>query len=248
LPRSAEGWTARRLMKRYSGPRYGATAPGGSPRSGSRRYEGIVGPALRHTTIWFLAVHALACAAPVAEEVPQASAPDGVYGQAAPAVRGVPSVVSLSSMNDSATEPPTTLVMDQLGLAFSPARMIVRLGSTVRFTNSETLAHNVRLARSGEQTSLLDEDTDPGDAVDYVTDAVGGIEVACTAHPGMTAFIFVTEAAHSVFAESDGSFQLTGAPPGPYTLSVWSVAATLRAQTVIDLGPDPLEVVLPPHG
>jgi len=203
---------------------------------------------LRHAAIWIGAAHALACAAPAAEGVPQESAPEGVYGQAAAAVGGVPSVVSLSPIEGSATGPRTTVAMDQLGLAFSPARMIVPQGSTVRFTNSETLAHNVRLARSGERTPLLDEDTDPGDAVEYVTDAVGGIEVSCTAHPGMTAFIFVTDATHTVFAETDGRFQLVGAPPGPYTLSVWSVDPHLRVQTEIDLGPEPLKVMLPPIG
>ena len=100
---------------------------------------------------WLVGSVALVMAyANVEEEAPPAETTptEGVFGVAPPASRGTPSVVTLSpvappSATDGASgeglnaEETGTEVMDQFGLAFAPRELSVRVGESVRFTNSE---------------------------------------------------------------------------------------------------------------
>lgn len=205
-------------------------------------------PLLRHILLAAVAVHALACAAPPGEvNSPEEIDVQTVYGQAPPAVGGIPSIVSLTPLGGHGIQPGSATV-DQIGLQFSPAQLIVPTGSTVTFTNSESLPHNVRLTRVGEAAPFFDRDADPDESVDVVFEASGGIDVACAAHPGMRAFIYITDASHSVFADRDGTFTFTKLNEGDYDFLVWSADESLRQGGSVHVGPPPFEVVFPPQG
>jgi len=129
--------------------------------------------------------------------------------------------------------------MDQLGLSFTPATLLVRVGETVHFTNSETIAHNVKVAFSDNDSTVLDHDTDPAGSVDLVMDREGGYEVTCELHPGMRAFIYVTSDPYGAFAQNNGAFRIADVPPGSYTLSIWSVDPALRTERALEVtGPN----------
>lgn len=184
---------------------------------------------------------------PGAEEA--VTAPPGVSGQAPAATQGIPSVVTLEPP-DGASAGPTSepAVMDQLGLSFMPNTLVVRPGQTVRFTNSETLAHNVHIEPVGSDSTIFLEDMVPGAATELTLEREGGYDVTCDEHPGMRAFIYVTSAPYAAFADVTGYFQIPDVPPGTYTVSVWSATADLRSQrelavtgesTVLDLRGQP---------
>ena len=164
------------------------------------------------------------------------SAPPGVHGTAPAATAGTPSVVTLTPTSGAA--PPAagrTPRMDQLGLAFTPGLLMVSTGQTVTFTNSETIAHNVHVAFSDNDSTVLEYDTDPSGSVDLLMEREGGYEVTCDLHPGMRAFIYVTSASYAVFASNAGSYHVENVPPGSYTLNVWSVDPTLRSERTIEV-------------
>lgn len=178
---------------------------------------------------------AAACGEPAAEPPPEDAAPrDGVFGRVAPAVGGIPSVVSLEPVGEEyeapATSPGATPTVDQRGLQFTPSRLVVRVGDTVRFTNSESVAHNVHVRISATDSTVLNEDTPAGGSLRYVVEQPGGYDVLCDVHPGMTAYLFATSAPWAVFAEQDGSFQIPRVPPGTYQVSVWSLDEAARWQ------------------
>ena len=136
-------------------------------------------------------------------------------------------------------------LIDQLGLQFSPPRLLVRVGQPVRFQNSETIAHNVHVTSMSGDSTVFTEDTMIGQTASFVFDEEGGFDVKCDVHPGMTAFIFVTSAPYAVFAESDGAFHISGVPAGEYTLKVWSVdAAAPSEQTIVTADGAGTEVTL----
>jgi hypothetical protein len=61
----------------------------------------------------------------------------------------------------------------------------------------------------------------------------------------MIAFIFVTTAPHSVLADREGAFELSGVPAGEYTLKVWSVDEDARSeQTIVKAEGEGTEVTL----
>lgn len=175
-------------------------------------------------------------------------APQGVYGTAPAAVAGTPSVITLTPTTGAQAAPAAreTPVMDQLGLAFSPGLLLVRVGETARFTNSETVTHNVRLTLSDNDSTVLDAETDPTGHVDFLFDQEGGYEVTCDHHPGMRAFVYVTSAPYAAFAANNGSFRITDVPPGSYTLSVWSVDPASRSERTLDVTGPSTEVTLGP--
>jgi plastocyanin len=178
--------------------------------------------------------------------------PEGVYGTASPAVGGTPSVVSLRTVADpdpapaDDDEPRDSPVMDQLGLVFTPVTLVVRLGEPVVFTNSETLVHNVHVRFTDTDSTVLNVETDPGARVEFTFEREGGYDVTCEHHPGMRAFIYVTDASRTVFADAAGTFVIGDVPPGEYTLSVWSVDPELRVEQRLEVAEGSTEVTFGP--
>lgn len=100
----------------------------------------------------------------------------------------------------------------------------------------------------GETAPFLDRDTDPDESVEVLFEVSGGIDVACAAHPGMRAFIYISDATHSVFADRDGAFTFAKLNEGTYDFLVWSSDESLRQGGSVLIGTAPFEVVFPPEG
>jgi plastocyanin len=165
---------------------------------------------------------------------------------------GTPSVITLQAAEPTGTaggtagagaEPPT---IDQLGLVFTPTTLVARVGEPVVFTNSETIVHNVHLWFTDNDSTIFDAETDPGARAEFVFDRPGGYDVTCDHHPGMRAFVYVTEANRTVFADNSGAFVIPDVAPGQYTLSLWSVDPALRSERQIRVEGPSTEVILRP--
>ena len=168
-----------------------------------------------------------------------ANAAGVVFGQAPAAVGGIPSVVMLSPASGEDNSAPVfdaDPVIDQVGLVFSPNILLIGMGQSVTFTNSESLAHNVNLRQIETDAMVLNVDTDPTESAQYTFDESGGYDVRCDVHPGMTAFVFASPTPYTVFANLDGEFTLSGVPPGSYTLTVWSTDEALNSERTVEVG------------
>lgn len=149
---------------------------------------------------------------------------------------GITSLVVLEPADEATTPPPSEpAVMDQLGLAFLPRQLIVRLGQPVEFANSETLAHNVHLHYEPNDSSVYYADFSPDDRSQVVLEQPGAYAVTCDEHPGMTAFIYVTTSPYAAFAETDGAFLIPDVPPGSYTARVWNADRSLRGEHPVEV-------------
>lgn len=166
-------------------------------------------------------------------------------GQAPPAREGIPAIVTLRPLRgpssagvpDPAASGDTLLVthpaapargdgavVDQFGLAFSPRVLIASEGAAVRFMNSEgAITHNVHLRSVAGDSSVFNGDTGPAEHVDVLLTDPGGYDVLCDMHPGMTGFVFLTDAPLAVVADTDGHFEVAGLPPGEYVARAWTV-------------------------
>lgn len=160
---------------------------------------------------------------------------EGVFGRAPSAVGGIPAVVVMHPVGPgtgSASEEPPTVdagagrpepLIDQFGLAFSPALLLVDVGTPITFTNSEgALTHNVQLRSVDRNESVFDEDANSGDTIHATLTAPGGYDVLCDMHPGMSAFVFATDAPYVVFADAEGLFDLGRVLPGTYAIRSWT--------------------------
>lgn len=125
-------------------------------------------------------------------------------------------------------------VVDQFGLAFSPRVLIVAHGSPVRFTNSEgAISHNVQLRSVPGDSTVFNGDTGPTESVLVELEEPGGYDVLCDMHPGMTGFVFVTDAPLATAAGTDGRFVMDAVPPGEYSVRVWTVDGWSIEQVVV---------------
>ena len=82
----------------------------------------------------------------------------------------------------------TDVVMKDI--AFKPANLQVPLGSTVTWTNQDSVPHDVR-SKSGEPEVLRSDLLQQGDTYSYTFNQPGTYEYYCSVHPQMTAQIVV---------------------------------------------------------
>jgi plastocyanin len=95
-----------------------------------------------------------------------------------------PTQASSSSGNSSAS--PEVAIK---GFAFSPATLTIKVGTTVKWTNQDSVAHTVT-----SDTGLFDSgDLAAGDTFIFTFTQAGTFAYHCTMHPSMTATIVVTE-------------------------------------------------------
>jgi len=113
--------------------------------------------------------------------------------------------------------------MEQKNRRFWPETLAVEAGSKVSFPNLDPIFHNV-FSLSGPKTFDLGNYS-TGNTRVVTFPKPGVVYVNCHLHSNMTATIVVTPNQWKTLADRDGHFELTGVPPGTYTLVAWHKAA-----------------------
>ena len=86
---------------------------------------------------------------------------------------------------DTTTTPTTGQAVTIQNFAFSPATLTVNAGSTVTWTNQDTVAHDVK-GTDFQSTTL-----NTGDTFQFTFDKAGTYEYICGLHPTMKGTIIV---------------------------------------------------------
>ena len=129
--------------------------------------------------------------------------------------------------------PPAAAVIDQKDCRYAPHVLGVVAGQKLSVHNSDTTFHNVH--GSIADKLIWNKPASPGDpelSLDGSAHAGDVIDVVCDVHPWMHAYAVVQD--HTAFAVTgdDGAFELTGLPPGSYTVEAWHPVLGLRSTTV----------------
>jgi plastocyanin len=133
---------------------------------------------------------------------------------------------------------PVHAVMDQLDLAFAPDLMVIPLGSTVNFANSDKVSHEVYSYSSAHpfKLGLYRGNGHPPE----LFDRPGLVTLGCNIHDAMLAYILVTDAAYYGMTAADGSWAQADIARGKYRIEVWSprfAAAGQMLQREITVSP-----------
>jgi plastocyanin len=109
--------------------------------------------------------------------------------------------------------------MDQKKCVYIPRIVVVPVGGTVDFLNSDRLLHNIHAT---PKLNVSFNRTQPKNRTIPITFAKPEIvHIVCDLHPWMAAWVVV--AAHPFYAITgvDGQFVFDNLPPGQYRLQVW---------------------------
>ena len=123
-----------------------------------------------------------------------------------------------------------TAQMTQHDTTFIPSVVFVPPGGSVSFPNDDSFQHNVYSYSSARTFDLGRQN--PGSSAAIEFPEIGIVEVFCEVHDFMRGAIIVTENPYSALVGSDGSFRITGVPPGEYTLAFWQAEHEAAAQAV----------------
>ncbi len=128
-------------------------------------------------------------------------------------------VVYLEGGQGPDTAPPH-VVMDQHNLTFAPAVLPIVRGTTVEFTNSDDIQHNV--FSPSTTTGKFDLGTyGPGANRSVTFDRPGEAVILCNIHMEMEARIIVLEQPYYGLTGNDGRYRIASVPPGHYVAKVW---------------------------
>ncbi len=115
--------------------------------------------------------------------------------------------------------PEEPLVLDQVACRFEPHVSVVPAGQTVRFANSDDATHNVSL--TARKNDTFNEGIPAAKHKDWVFKKSEKVEIACTIHPWMKAYLVVTEHPYYSLTLTDGKFRIDGLPAGEWQIRAW---------------------------
>jgi len=133
-------------------------------------------------------------------------------------------------------KPPVTETLDQKGARFDPDLVIVPVGSTVEFPNSDPIFHNVFSLSKAQPFDLGYYPQGQRRTVKFNNPGV--VHVYCHIHANMYAAIVVTASPWFQKPSPDGSFSFSDVPAGRYRLTAWHKIA----------GPHKVNVQVPETG
>ncbi len=157
------------------------------------------------------------------------------------------SVVYVEGPAAAGVAPPAKhFVMDQKGLSFQPHILIVPVGATVDFLNSDKVQHNIFWPSvSGDKKQTHNMGTWPtGEIRSFKYDKPGIVPLLCNVHPEMSGYIIVVPTQHFAETDATGAYKIDGLPPGQYTVTAWHEGMKTQSKPVTISGDAALEFAL----
>src|SRR6516162_8230161 len=113
---------------------------------------------------------------------------------------------------------PVRAVMDQINRAFEPDLLVIPVGSTVEFPNSDSVSHQIYSFSPAKRFQLPLYRGKPYPPVHF--EQPGVVTLGCNIHDEMLAYLLVTDAAWYGRTSEGGSFSAE-VPRGRYRVALW---------------------------
>ncbi len=175
------------------------------------------------------------------------------FGDEKAALQNVFVFVSKGLENHEFELPTTPAVLDQVGCVYIPHVLGVVAGQPIKVLNSDATLHNVNM-NSKHNGGFNEGMPVKGMELEktFKTPEMA-IVLKCDVHPWMASYVQVMSHPFFAVTQEDGSFSITGLPPGEYEVSVWHeferfkpVAAMQRVTVETGKTSEPLHFIYRP--
>lgn len=128
-------------------------------------------------------------------------------------------VVTARPLDGAPRKPaPIKAVMDQVNRAFAPDLLVIPVGSTVTFPNSDSVSHQIYSFSPAKRFQLPLYRGTPYPPVHF--DQPGVVTLGCNIHDEMVGYLVVTDAPYYGRTDAKGAWS-NELPRGRYRLTIW---------------------------
>lgn len=154
-------------------------------------------------------------------------------------VQGIKSAANIAVYVDAIPDkkfdaPKDHVVVDQKKMEFIPHVVVVLQGTTVDFSNSDPVGHNVYWPSiSGNKKLTHNLGTWPkGEKKSFQFNDLGVAPLLCNVHPEMSGYVVIVATPYFAVTDKDGNYEIKNLPAGKYTLKTWSEDGKPATQSV----------------
>jgi plastocyanin len=137
-----------------------------------------------------------------------------------PWVKRYPALVYVDQVKGEFHPPKKNPFMGQKGLVFAPHILPVLKGTTVDFTNDDSVAHNV-FTPPGAPSRFNLGLYGVGVKKTVTFDNLGEVPLLCNVHPEMLGYVIVLQNPYFALTDNSGKYEIKNVPSGSYKLKVW---------------------------
>jgi plastocyanin len=131
----------------------------------------------------------------------------------------VGAVITVHSDANHAVPAPVAAILDQINLTFVPDLVVVPVGSTVEFPNSDSVSHQIYSFSPTKRFQLPLYRGKPYPPTHF--EQAGIVTLGCNIHDRMVGYIYVTDAQYFGRTDAHGLWSASNVPRGTYHVSVW---------------------------
>jgi plastocyanin len=139
-------------------------------------------------------------------------------------------VIFVEDIDGSFPSPKEPAIMDQKGLRFAPHVLVIQVGATVEFPNSDPMSHNVFSISDAKRFNLGLYTR--GAIRRLIFDKPGVVELLCNVHLEMFGYIVVVKNPYFARTDSPGAYRIDGVPAGRHRLRCWHERFPAQERTV----------------
>lgn len=132
--------------------------------------------------------------------------------------------------------PTTPVVLDQDGCRYHPHVFGVMVGQPVEIRNSDPVLHNIKAVAKKNRPFNVSQPTAGMKTTRTFAAAEVMVNLECNVHGWMKSYVGVRPDPFFAVSGNDGSFSITGLPPGTYTIEAWHEKFGTQTATVTIAG------------
>lgn len=134
------------------------------------------------------------------------------------------------------TAPTAPVVLDQNGCRYHPHVLGIMVGQNLEIKNSDPLLHNIKaIAKANRPFNVSQPNAGMTKTVTFSQPEVM-VNLECNVHGWMHAYAGVRPDPFFAVSGPDGSFTISGLPPGTYTIEAWHEKFGTQTATVTIAG------------